>query len=176
MIDRWILSFLRLFPQYQALETEIYEAQSRRAVEDSRFESARAMEAQAKRVLESANDRREENQRLQAELDQVRDAYTKQATQNTILEDRLDAALADKSRMWDLMSRSIEEMKISYQMHINVAWQKQSGGVPYPSAPHLPESAVPKEHSTEPAGRRELPSEAIARRTNAFLERVGEQR
>lgn len=95
-------------------------------------------------------------------------------TEKLILQDRLDAMAEDRSRMWSLMEKSIEEMKISYQSHINVQWQKQGFGAPYPDAPQIPHHAVPPANQ-EPITRRELPSEAQARITSNFYRSMAER-
>ena len=110
---------------------------------------------------------------LEAENTQLRDTVTSLTDEKLRLQDRMDAAVQDRSRMWDLLHKSIDEMKIAYQMHVNQSWQRQGGGVPYPDAPHLPPAAVPKPPSSEPIGRRRmLPSEAVAREADRFIESV----
>lgn len=118
------------------------------------------------RITGYGRELRDENTRL---LDEVQSL----SGQVLVLQDRLDAALEDRSKMWTLMERSIDEMKIAYQAHINVAWQKQGHGVPYPDAPQIPHSAVVPINQ-EPIRRRELPSEAVAKATNQFFRTFAE--
>jgi hypothetical protein len=107
---------------------------------------------------------------LEDDLALVREALQVSVQEKLRLEDRLEAALADRTKLWDLMAKSIDEMKIAYQMHVNLSIQRQGGGVPYPDAPHLPVRQHAQE-SNEPVGRRgrQLPSEAVS---NASLEFV----
>lgn len=124
-----ILWFLRLFPQFRALESD-----------------------------------------RDARLAEVRESAQELQQQVLLLQDRLDAAQSDRGRMWDLMEKSIEEMKIAYQMHVNVQWQKQGQGKPYPDAPGLPEHAVPKQNVDPVVPRSMLPSEAARLATKQFME------
>jgi hypothetical protein len=113
-------------------------------------------------------------QELEAENARLIEAVSELTQEKLRLQDRLDAALADRQRLWDLTSQSIDEMKLAYQSHINVQWQKQGGGTPYPDAPHLPAHMVPKEQSHEPVGRRGrmLPSEAVQRASREFIQKA----
>jgi hypothetical protein len=89
--------------------------------------------------------------------------------QNLMLQDRLDAALEDRSRLWSLMEKSIDEMKIAYQMHINAQWQKQGNGKPYPEAPGIHEAQLSK--NMDPVVPRQmLPSEAVRLATSKFIQ------
>ena len=129
-----ILRFLRLFPQFRALESD---------------RDARLLEL------------RETAQELQQ--------------QNLLLQDRLDMAMQDRTKLWDLMQKSIDEMRVAYQMHINAQWQKEGHGRPYPEAPGLPDYAVPKQVSDPVVPRRMLPSEAAAAMTRRFVEEYAER-
>jgi hypothetical protein len=108
---------------------------------------------------------------LEAENLKLQEAVMELTNEKLRLQDRLDTVIEDRKQLWDLMRKSIDEMKIAYQSHINMQWQKQGAGVPYPEAPHLPASAVPVEQSHEPIGRRGrmLPSEAQNRAAMEFV-------
>ena len=102
------------------------------------------------------------------ELDKVSESRAELVTQALILQDRLDATLADRDKLWSTVQEALRGERSAYQAHINMAWQKQNGGIPYPDAPHLPDGAVPPPQAHDPIPRRELPSESVARRTNQF--------
>jgi hypothetical protein len=107
-------------------------------------------------------------------ITQLEDTIRELTNEKLRLQDRLDAALEDRKQLWNLMQQSIDEMKIAYQSHINVQWQKQGANPPYPDAPHLPPNAVPPQQGNEPVGRRGrmLPSEAVQRATVDFLHKA----
>lgn len=88
------------------------------------------------------------------------------------LQDRLDAALEDRAKLWHLVQESLGEERKAYQMHVNQAWQRQFGTLPYPDAPHVPPHATLKPASGEPVGRRGriLPSEMVAQAKRTFVE------
>ena len=75
---------------------------------------------------------------LEAEIIRLRIALQNEATEKLIANDRLQSALDDKSHLWGIMGQSIQDMKIAYQMHINLQWQKQGLPAPYPEAPGIP--------------------------------------
>jgi hypothetical protein len=108
---------------------------------------------------------------LEREVKTLREEHVRLTTERMMLQDRLDAAQEDRNRLWNLTQKCLEGERLAYQSHINVQWQKQGGGVPYPEAPHLPPAAVPQPSPNEPLGRRGriLPSEAVARASNAFV-------
>lgn len=117
------------------------------------------------------------------EVDQVELAATKRALaeiaeENQKLQDRLDDCIHDRAQMWGLLNRSIEAMQTSYQAHVNLTWQRQNGGIPYPDAPHLPQQpAVGEELPANTYGRRSRvsSSELIAARTQSYLKQHLEQ-
>lgn len=88
-----------------------------------------------------------------------------------VLEARLNAALADKEKLWDAMQDALNGERLSYQMQINHAVQKSGGGIPYPNAHSLP-PATTRLQEPGAIGRRgrELPSEAAAKSNERFLE------
>lgn len=107
---------------------------------------------------------------LERECQELHSQLLSESSQRLSLQDRLDAALDDRGRLWDLLSKSIDDMKLSYQMHINAQWQRQGFGTPYPEAPHIERGAEPR--TQESISRRELPSEKIARKTNETLQHL----
>lgn len=109
---------------------------------------------------------------LEDELETLRAQHARVSQDNILLQDRLDAAREDRDRLWTITQQCLEGERTAYQAHINQAWQRHGGGIPYPDAPHLPASAVPKEQSTEPIGRRGrvLASEAVQQKTSEFIE------
>lgn len=109
---------------------------------------------------------------LEADYDALTEEHSRLTQEKLLLQDRLDAAQLDRDRLWSMTSEALAGERSAYQAHINQAWQRVGGGIPYPDAPHLPASAVPKEQSTEPIGRRGrmLPSEAVQQRTSEYIE------
>jgi hypothetical protein len=107
---------------------------------------------------------RSEVQTLRAEL---------QREQNTalLLQDRLDAAIGERSKLWDMLRESIGNERASYQMHINVEWQKRGFGAPYPDAPHIPPALEPQKQdgAQHTSGRRTTPSGAVRDATANFI-------
>lgn len=105
------------------------------------------------------------------ELAALREANRELQQEKLSLQDRLDAVYEDRAKLWQLVQSSIEGERTAYQMHVNAQWQRQSGTVPYPDAPHLPAHAVPKIQTGEPVGRRGrmLPSEMVAQATRDYL-------
>ncbi len=87
-----------------------------------------------------------------------------------LLQDRLDATLSDRQRMWDLMERSIEDMKLGYQAHLNVQWVKQGYSAPYPDAPQPPEHHVHQQVTRAAVGRPRLGSEMVKGLTEKFIQ------
>jgi hypothetical protein len=109
---------------------------------------------------------------LEQEAKALREDHARLTTDVLLLQDRLDAARDERCKLWEMTQECLRGERSAYQMHVNQSWQRQGAGVPYPDAPHLPPSAVPKQVSAgEAAGRkgRMLPSEAVARRTEEFL-------
>ena len=89
------------------------------------------------------------------------------AAEKTRLEDLLEAAHADRQKLWDSMQSALEGERTAYQSQINVAWQQRGAAAPYPDAPHLEKSALAPKNDTIP--RRLRPSEAVARETAKFI-------
>jgi hypothetical protein len=108
---------------------------------------------------------------LEAEAKALREDHARITAENLRLQDRLDAAREDRTQLWTTMQESLRGERAAYQMHVNQSWQRAGAGIPYPDAPHLPQSAVPKQQGSEPVGRqgRMLPSEAVAMRTAEFI-------
>lgn len=102
----------------------------------------------------------------------LREANAQLQQEKLSLQDRLDAALEDRAKLWHLVEVAQNEERRAYQMHVNQAWQRTSGTIPYPEAPHLPPHAVPTPvKGGEPVGRRGrmLASEMVGQATRAFV-------
>jgi len=112
-----------------------------------------------------------EYRRLLDEVSQLRREYSSLTAQSLALQDRMDAVLEDRTRIWSILEQSMAGERTAYQAHINMAWQKQMAGIPYPEAPHMAEASVPQPQSGDPVLRRRLPSEIVAERTNSFFEK-----
>ena len=103
------------------------------------------------------------------ELRQVREALQSTTTEKLQLQDRLDAVMEDRSKLWEMTQECVREERKSYQIHVNKQWSEHGLGVPYPESP-APESHRREDASTEPISRPRLPSEAIQARKTAFLD------
>lgn len=121
-----ILSFLRLFPQFAACESDLAEC---------------------------------------------RTALAELSTEKLMLQDRLDAALADKEHLWRSMNEALANERNSLRMQVNHAVQKAGGGVPYPDAHSLPAGATQPIQESGPVGRRGrlLSSEAVQQQSRKFI-------
>ena len=106
---------------------------------------------------------------LEDELRQVREALQSTTTEKLQLQDRLDAVMEDRSKLWEMTQECVREERKSYQIHVNRQWVEHGLGVPYPESP-APESHRREDASTEPISRPRLPSEAIQARKTAFLD------
>lgn len=104
---------------------------------------------------------------LQAERDQLAASLQEITTEKLILQDRLDGVLEDRGKLWELVRECISNERTAYQLHVNIAMQKQGMNPPWPDAPHLPPNGVPQPQ--EPIGRREFPSQRVARKTSEFI-------
>lgn len=119
-----MISFLRLFPQFRALESEC--------------------------------------QDLRVSLQDA-------STQSLLLQDRLDATLQDRSKLWDLMQESVREERRTYQAHLNLQWQREGHPAPYPDAPQMAEQRVPQPLTDQIVPRRRLGSELVQAQTHKFV-------
>jgi hypothetical protein len=105
-----------------------------------------------------------------SENGRLREAVQQLTQEKLLLQDRLDASNEERSRVWSMMQQALEGERMAYQMHINQSWQRTTGTVPYPDAPHAAQPK-PVPANPEPLGRagRILPSDRIARRTEEYL-------
>lgn len=113
---------------------------------------------------------------LEADLEIVREANRSLVQENARLLDRVDAAIEDRKQVWETLQGALKSMETSYQAHINAAWQRQNGGIPYPEAPHLPPQSIPKQQPSDLVGRgaRMLPSQMVANRTQEYLRGIAD--
>lgn len=96
--------------------------------------------------------------------------------ENTRLQDRMDAVIEDRSRMWDMLGRATKSMETSYQALANIQWQRTNGTIPYPDAPHLkPKPAEEEQPASFGRQTRATTSEMINRRTREYLTTLSEQ-
>lgn len=142
MVDR----FLLLFPQFRA--------------------KARALAAfeAALHSMENANVRLEDdNQKLH---DILRDSNAQILT----LQGRLDAAQEDRNRLWDLVQDSLRGERTAYQSSLNLQWQRQGLGAPYPDAPQIPTDRLKAPVPDSVIPRPRTGSEQVAAKTAQFFE------
>jgi len=81
----------------------------------------------------------------------------------------LNAAVADKDKLWATMQEALANERNALRMQINHAVQRSGGTAPYPEAHSLPEPEL-----QEPIGRRGriLPSEIRARNNAHVIEEL----
>jgi len=108
---------------------------------------------------------------MQSELAEVRESLHNLQMEKLMLQDRLDAALTDKDRLWNTMQDALDNERNSLRMQVNHAVQKSGGGIPYPDAHSLPAASVARPQQAGPVGRRGrlLPSEAAAQQSSQFI-------
>ncbi len=149
--------FLRLFPVFADLEERV----------DIQARELYALEG----VDARAGDLLRQKRHLESELADLRESYHSLQMEKLMLQDRLEASLTDKDRLWGLMEGALAGERTAYQMHVNEAWQRRGAGIPYPAAPHLEGSAARPVQESGPIGRRAriLPSELGAQRTGEFI-------
>ena len=104
---------------------------------------------------------------LETEADGLREAAGDLAAEKSRLEDLLEAAQADRQKLWDSLQFALEAERVAYQSQINVAWQQRGAQAPYPDAPHLEKSAQAPANATIPRPLRA--SEYQARMTRKFI-------
>lgn len=130
-----ILRFLRLFPQFRAIEERQHNTLL--DLSEARDEAAR-------------------------ERDELRAALQEENTQKLILQDRLDAAQESVSRLWGMVDAAQQRAYRAMEMQVNYSTQQRFGVTPYPEASHLPPSLEPDLESDSIVRRRMAPSELIA--------------
>ncbi len=149
--------FLRLFPAFADLEERV----------DIQARELYALEG----VDARAGDLLRQKRHLESELADLRESYHTLQMEKLMLQDRLEASLTDKDRLWGAMQDALDNERYSMRMQINHAVQKASGGIPFPDAHSLPASSVAKTQQPGPVGRRGrlLPSEAAAQQSTQFI-------
>ncbi len=74
--------------------------------------------------------------------------------QNLRLQDRLDAAESERSRLWSELQAALKGERDALQMAVNEHWQRAYGVAPFPEAPHIPaKMATVQEGGPIPASR-----------------------
>lgn len=129
-------------------------------------------------ILQSRSELRDSYHKELTVSEGLREALQSASSEKLVLQDRLDSVLEDRSRLWDLVSKSINNERAAYQMQINSQWQKQGFGAPYPEAPKLPLEAIP-ERGGGTAGRHtaQMPSARVAQATANFInEQIAERK
>jgi hypothetical protein len=99
------------------------------------------------------------------ELQCCQEANRELVSEKTLLEDRLDSAISDKDKLWQVMQEALDGERDALRMTVNHAVQRAGGGVPYPESHALPANRVAQPQKSGPIGRRArvLPSEMALR-------------
>lgn len=153
-----MLWFLRLFRQFRELDALV-------------LSQAERIEACAK-DQERISELLVENESLNTDLENLREANQELSSEKSLLEDRLSSAIADKDKLWETMQTALQGERFAYQTMVNHSVQKTGGGIPYPDAHSLPAQSVHKPQEPGPIGRsaRVLPSEIAERSTRKFVQ------
>jgi hypothetical protein len=170
-----ILRFLRLFPQFRALEAERDSAESRLVAENRAV--ARVIELETRdesRLLQMAAARDERDEAIR-ERDELRAALQEENQRALLLQDRLDAMQETVSRLWGMTESAQNRAYRAMEMQVNYATQQKFGVTPYPDASHLPPSAEADLDSDHVVRRRMAPSELIANQTRKLRDDVLER-
>lgn len=111
---------------------------------------------------------------LSRDLAECRAALAELSTEKLVLQDRLDAALADRDHLWNAMQEALTNERDALRMQVNHAVQKSGGGIPYPDSHSLPAASVRPVQEPGPIGRRGriLASEAGRRQTDIVIEKI----
>lgn len=164
-----IEKFLRLFQRFRDIE-----ASNLRHLENQ-SRHLREIEAQRLRVAKYAKESESLNQKtriLLKERTEAEEGFMREQQDRIRVQDRLDSAIQDRDKLWDLVKESLAGERYALQTQVNHANQKMGGGVVYPDAHSLPSNAVPKAQEGGPIGRtgRFIPSQAAGAATTKALE------
>ena len=108
---------------------------------------------------------------MQDERLTLREANKELLAQNTRLEDRLEAAIEERGKLWRMVEIAQAGEREAYRMQINHAVQRAGGGVPFPEAHSLPPNSIPDPNKSHtPIARAMLPGEAVRSQTSKFLQ------
>jgi hypothetical protein len=123
------------------------------------------------RNLEDSDRKASEGIDLKEAMEQLQEETQALSAEKMLLQDRLEAATADRDRLWEMANQALNGERYAYQTMVNHAVQKNGGGIPFGDAHSLPPAEVRKPQTPGPIGRssRMLPSEGAARRTNQFV-------
>lgn len=155
MIER----MLRMFPRVQELE----------ALLDNAI-------AERERVRDALRVSNHELIAANSELDRVAKSLQETVAAKSMLEDRLSAALEDRSRLWGLVETSIAGERTAYQSGLNLQWQKEGFGAPYPDAPQMPPHRVHQPVPDSIVPRPMTGSERMAAGTRDFIRQYTQAR
>jgi hypothetical protein len=116
--------------------------------------------------IQESRDERDRINALESEAEGLRVALAESTQQNLRLQDRLDSALEDRGKLWELTSQCINAERAAYQSHVNMSWREHGLGLPFPDAPAPPPKS---DVVSDPVKRRMLPSERVAAATAEFV-------
>lgn len=146
-----ILRFLRLFPEFRAVESMMVDWREKFMAATASLEAIAHDEVEFQNTLRTVVELQHENSKLI---------------------DRVDALLEDRTALWASFQESLRSERASYQLGINSAVQRMNGGIPYPDAPHLAVQATQEPGESTSLGRqgRISSSDRLNEATNAYIQ------
>lgn len=107
---------------------------------------------------------------LKDTLGEIRESHELIAAEKARLEDRIESAITDKERLWNLMECAQSEVVNSLKMQVNHISQRSGGGVAYPEAGQLSPELERKPQKAGPVGRsaRAIPSQQASLQRRNF--------
>jgi hypothetical protein len=151
--------FLRLFPQFRAIEGIAADREA--ALDRSRLREIDRV-AECQKEFNERLSAQQKAMQFEHDLAQVRVALQETTTEKLILQDRLDAAQESVSRLWGMVDAAQNRAYRAMESQVNFSTQMKFGVTPYPEASHLPPSLEPDLESDSIVRRRMAPSELIA--------------
>ncbi len=149
-MNKFTLWFLRMFPQFRAAETFVNKV-------GESHELAERWRKECDSTTKIVRD-------LRRELAEAKN-------QQLLIQDRLESALADKSRIWDLFNDAYHSSLSALRMQVNDAYKTKWGTTPYPEEWAPPDNLTrDPNRKSEPMGRGFTPpSEMVRRQTVTSL-------
>lgn len=100
----------------------------------------------------------------------LREELQREASEKMLCQDRLDAVMADRSKLWDMVTEAVGNERETLKTMANYRIQSTYGVTPYPEAGTLPESRQPEHIENTP--RWLTPSERVAQHNKTFMDKL----